>query len=810
MGTPVLPRFDRRKFLGMTAGTAVGVAFGIQAGSFLRAGVRTIDATPRPPRGSESVLISVCRQCAGGCGVRVRSIGGRPVKIEGNPRHPISGGRLCPRGQAALQSLFHPDRLTGPMRRVGPKGSLDSFEPATWDEALGFIARRLSLLRQQRRPQSLGILLGPAESTGSRLLQRFAEVFGTPNVAAAQRGDDAASMALRLTQGVAAVPAYDLQGAEYVLTFGGALLESPSSPVHTMRSFGRFRDGTRGRRGKLVLVSPRQSITGAMADEWIPIRPGSEGVFALGVAAVIASEELYDKEFVELRTTEFEDFGDGEVHVHDGLRTLLRRDYTLQRVANETGVSVNTILRVAREFAGARPGLAIGPRQGPLLPGRLFDHLGAHLLNALAGNIDAPGGVLVPDPVPLEPWPEPPPDAVAEAGRATPRVDGAGTGNRSLLASDAEGVAEAILAQDSNPVEVLMLADADPAFASLAPEIFTAALERVPLVISFASLPDDSSTYADWILPQTHPLENAELSVSPPGVSFPLVSYAEPVLDAPLHDGRNLAEVVLDLAHRIGDPVAAAFPWSSADSLLKEQAQGLFQSRRGAIIGTDFDAAWVKLMERAGWWAPGYRTDDELWRRLREVGGWWDPLYDHRQWNRVLRTPTGRFRFCPGEIAHLDAERGVRSDFLSGDRPGAATPERALALLLFEPLPIAGGTGAELPFLQTVIDPSLEQGWRTWVELNPETARVLGIEHGATVRVASSHGSIHVRALITDRVVPGTAAIPVGLGKRAGGRWASGIGANPLRLLGQARERLSELPDPGAVHVQVLTEEGSS
>ena len=800
--------FDRRTFLGLTAGVAAGVAAGVQAGGLLRRGVRAIDATPRPRRGAESFVVASCRQCPGGCGVRVRCIGGRPVKIDGNPLHPVSGGRLCPKGQAMLQSLFHPDRFAGPLRRVGPKGSLDSFQPVAWDEALDFIARRLLLLRQQGRPESLALLRGAIHGVGGRLLTRFMQSIGSPNDVAITRGDDAATMALLLTQGVSAVPVYDLQSAEYVLAFGGAQLETPASPVHMMRAYGRFRDSAAGRRGKLVLVGPRQSITGTVADEWIPIHPGSEAIFALGVASVLVSEELYDKEFVVRSGEQFEDSPNPENHHAEiGLRTLLRRDYTLDRVASETGVSVHTILGVARAFAAARPGLAIGPRLGPLLPGRLFDHLAVHVLNALVGNIDAPGGVLVPEAVPLRPWPELPSDPIADAGRRTPRLDGAGHGQRTLMSSDAEGLAEAILAAEHSPVEAVLIADADPAFASLAPEMFRAALERVPLVISLASLPDDSSLFADWILPQSHPLECSDLSTSPPGVSFPLVSHAAAVLDRPMRDTRSLGDIVLQLVRRIGDPVATAFPWADIPTLLEQEARGLHESRRGAVIGTPFDEAWVKMMEGAGWWAPGYRSEDELWTRIREAGGWWDPLYDHGQWSRVLRTPSGRFQFCPRELEQLDAQRGTRSDLLAIDRPSSAAPERALALTLFEPLPVAGGTGAELPFLQAVIDPSHEQGWRTWVEVHPQTALALQIEHGSLVRVASSQGSIRARVQVTERVLPGVAAIPVGLGKRAGGRWARGIGANPLRLLGAVRESLGGLPDPGATRVQLLPEE---
>jgi anaerobic selenocysteine-containing dehydrogenase len=172
---------NRRRFLGFTAGAAAGTVAGVPVSQTLSDWVAATDETVYPPRGVEDSVLSICRMCPGGCGLRVRRIDGRPVKLDGNPLHPINGGRLCPRGQAALQSLYHPDRLTQPLRRVGPRGALDSFQPTSWEEALGEIADRLKLLRQVGRPESLALLRGHSRGIGIRLAQRFLKVFGSPN-----------------------------------------------------------------------------------------------------------------------------------------------------------------------------------------------------------------------------------------------------------------------------------------------------------------------------------------------------------------------------------------------------------------------------------------------------------------------------------------------------------------------------------------------------------------------------------------------------------------------------------------------------
>ncbi|HEX9688713.1 MAG TPA: molybdopterin-dependent oxidoreductase [Thermoanaerobaculia bacterium] len=790
-------RFNRRRFLGFAAGAVAGTAVGVPAGRAIGDFLQAADLPVYPPRGPEKFVLSVCNLCTGGCGLRVRTIGERAVKVEGNPLHPVNGGRLCPRGQAALQGLYHPDRFGGPLRRVGKRGSLASFQKVSWDRALEEVGGRLRRLRESGRPESLVLLRGGARRVGSRLAQRYVSAFGSPNDVTLERGEASASLAVQLGQGVLAPPAHEIASTEYVLSLGGALLEAWSSPVHTTRAYGNFRQGRTGRRGKLVQVEPRLSITAASADEWIAVRPGTEGVLGLGVAAVILAEGLYDKEFVLEHVSGLED-GTGENgEPRRGLRTLLERDYGLEGVAEETGVSANVILRLAREFAAAHRPLAVGPRRGPLLPGSLHGHLAAQTLNALVGSIDAPGGVLLPEEVPLSPWPPLPDDEIGRRGRARPRLDRAGSEDSPSLPSDPERLAEAILSGSPYPVEALLVLEADPLFTSFAVERFAAALERVPLVVSFAGLPDDTALHADWILPEAHFLEQWELHTTPPGVAYPVVSLAQPVVSRPLSDARPAAGIFLELAQRTGGDVAAAFPWKDVESLLRAEVEGLYEKRRGAIMGTTFDEAWVRMMEGAGWWAPGYRSGEELWKKSHDTGGWWDPFYDHGDWERVLRTPSGRFELRPDVLERRP-----------GAAPASEKPDGSLALVLFEPLPIAGGTGAELPFLQGILDPGHEERWETWAEIHPETAAALNIHDLDAVVISSAQGSIPARARVGPRVVPGVVAVPVGLGKRSGGRWAAGIGANPLSLLSAERELFSGLPDPGATRVRVARAPG--
>jgi len=776
-------RIARREFIGVMAGAAAGVAAGGAGGRLFADALASADQPLYPPRGPEQFVLSVCNACPGGCGVRARRIGDRIVKIEGNPLHPISGGRLCPKGQAALQMLYHPDRVRVPMRRAGPRGSLGSFRPATWDAAMAEIGGRLQSIRNDQRPESVVLIRGGDRDSSTRAARRFLAAFGSPNDIALDRGNEASAIALYLTQGVRATPAPDIRGADYILSLGSEFLEASPAPVYSTRAYGDFRQTHTAHRGKFIHVDPRLSITAASADEWIPIRPLTHATFALGIAAAIVQEGLYDREFVAERGAGFEDGPAG------GLRAILEKSYSLERVSNETGVSVNVILRVARELAGARRGLVLAPHKGPLIGARLADHLAVHLLNALIGNIDRAGGVLIADDVPIEAWPTTAPDPVAAAGLRQPRLDGAG--EDSLLSSDAEQLARALTTGQPYPAELLFVLGADPLYATTTHAPFAAALEHVPLVVAFATIPNDTALHADWILPEPHFLETWNVQTSPASAAFASVSVAAPALPKPLYDTRAPAGVFLDLARRTG--LESAMPWPDAEALSRAEIDRLFEAKRGAIIGTPFDAAWVRMMEDAGWWVPGYASADELWQRARESGGWWDPFYDHGDWSRVLRTSSGRFDFRPDIVQQI-----------AGVPPAA---QGGIALILFEPLPIAGGHGAELPFLQALLEPGLEERWETWGEIHPRTAAALHVRDGAWIRVASAQDAIVVRARVTERVVPGAVAIPVGLGKSGGGRWAEHAGANPLRLLDGAREPFSSLPDFAAA--RALISEGT-
>lgn len=243
--------------------------------------------------GEEQWHPAVCNECAAGCGTIVRVMEGRRIietkdghareraaaikKIEGNPLDPISGGKLCARGQAVVQALYHPDRLRSPKKRAGERGS-GLFTDISWDEA---IAQAADTIRKADL-ESIVFLTGSQVGTRSLAVERFMAAIKAPAPVVCALDDHAAER-----QGLGGLPLYDVANATHILSVGADWLGSWISPVYYTRQYGEFRRGRSTVRGQLIHAESRMSLTAAAADRWIPIKPGTEAQLLLAVASFI-------------------------------------------------------------------------------------------------------------------------------------------------------------------------------------------------------------------------------------------------------------------------------------------------------------------------------------------------------------------------------------------------------------------------------------------------------------------------------------------------------------------------------------------
>ena len=668
--------------------------------------------------GVEEFHASTCFECPGGCGLLARKIDGRLVKVEGNPAHPISQGGSCARGQALPQAMYHPDRLTSPLVRDGARGD-GRWTEISWDDALERLTTELTPLRGEGG--ALAFLTGQLRGHRWDLLRRFAAAFGGARHWVHEPfGDAAVRQALELTTGRHTFPAHDVESANYLVTFGAALVEASRTPVRFGRGIGHLRRGRPGRRGKVVAVGPYLSVTAARADEWLPARPGTDAALALGLAHVLIRDARFDQTFVTDRSEGFESFRD---------RVLA--DFSPERVADVTSVVADQIERVAHEMADHRPTVVVAGDATVTGPSGLATALAVTHLNALLGAFGPEGAIRFDQPPPFAEWP-----ALAEPGDAA------------VVATDAASLLRVLADADASAgVRALLVAGTNPMF-SVPPSAGVAELlADIPFIAAFGSFMDETARWADLVLPESTTFERFDDDVPSPGVGIPMASLSGPVFSRPLHDTRSMPDVLLQVASRLGDDLAAAMPWESYEGALQAAWSGLQEAQRGSVTET---------------------TTRRFWQRALEAGGWWD---DSADVDVTFETDDARYRF------EIDA-------LVNAGRVTTTSAARPFLLHVYPSLAFGDGRSAHLPFLQELADPMTRMRWGSVVEVSVAAAEEHGISDGDPVVLASDSGELTARARVVPGLRPEVIAVAAGQGHTDYGRYATNRGANPFVLLG--------------------------
>jgi thiosulfate reductase/polysulfide reductase chain A len=321
----------RRDFLKLS-GTAIGaVAMGEFIPPMVTQAAREngqIDAN------GDGTITTMCEMCVWRCGVLAKIKDGRVVKLEGNPDHPHSKGKLCPRGQAGLMNTYDPDRVLTPLVRAGNRGE-GKFRKTTWDEALDIVAKNMLDIKQKYGPEAM--VFSSTHNLSQPLFENLLQAFGSPNYGT-QRSlcFNAMIVSNLMTYGMEE-PNRDYSQLKYIILTGRNLAEAISNSetgdlIHAV-----------DRGVKLVYLDPRFTKTAAKATEWLPIRPGTDLAFHLALLNVIIGESLYNHSFVAQYTVGFDEVAN----------TV--RQYTPEWASGITEIPADTIRRIAREFAAAAP-----------------------------------------------------------------------------------------------------------------------------------------------------------------------------------------------------------------------------------------------------------------------------------------------------------------------------------------------------------------------------------------------------------------------------------------------------------------------
>lgn len=514
--------------------------------------------------GVDNFYATVCRQCSAGCGVLVRLVEGRAKKIEGNPDYPINRGKHCARGEASLQALYHPDRILGPLRRTGDRGT-GRFEPIDWDTALDDLIGRLRQLQAAGQGGTLLAITEPLRGHRGLILDRFVSAFGGDRLVFEPLDQTPLRTAVQRVFGQDRLPEFEIERAQYLLSFGADFLGTWLSPVRYGRKYGEFRQG-RPNRGTFVQVEPRFSMTAASADRWVPIRPGTEGVLALSLAHVIISEGLGDSTAAAAMTR--------------GVGATALDAFRPDRAAQVTGVPADEIRALAVDFASKRPSLAIGGGPAAAHTNGLQNLVAVFALNFLVGSVGTPGGIRFNPGAPVSGLPS------AEAGQPL---------------STWQGVVERMRTGQPRPLNMVLVHNANPVHGLPRAVGFGEALARVPYIVSFSSFVDETTAMADLVLPDHVFLEDWGDDVPDPAPGFQVVGLQQPVV-RPFGDTRSFMDVILTVAEELGGDVRNALPWNTFRDALRDGARQLQALGRGSVQALDFEEFWTRLLQQGGWW----------------------------------------------------------------------------------------------------------------------------------------------------------------------------------------------------------------
>ena len=661
--------------------------------------------------GVPQYFATVCGMCPAGCGLLVRTMGGRAVKIEGNLAHPVNAGKTCARGQAALQHLYNPDRLRRPALhdRRGQTFTRDrdkdanppdgrekitevSATPTDWETALGRVVKGL-----QSAPAKVAILVDAQEyansPTQSRLIGEFGAATGAIVFSYSLLDDAPWRAAAQAVYGRNQIPAYQLDQADVIVSFGGDFLEAWPSPVYYSRLFGEFRQGPRrkqGEHGKFIYVGPRMSMTAAKADLWLPCNPGTEAAVAQGVLTALG--------------------GAGS---------------SVAQAASASGLSEAQIQSLAEAVrrAGARA-VAIGGNGLMNSSDATGAFVAVESLNAAIGSRCVGfGTAAVP---PFNP-------------AVDPKTIGLG-GIQGLVGMMQSGQVEALL----------ILGQPNPVFTLPTAVGFLSALQKMSFVAAMTPFEDETTAWADVVLPTRSFLEDWGDHVPPViPAGTRMATLRQPIIDPqfvgghgqvqdkeafqPWMDTRPLGDLLRDIAGRIGKKL------TDADT-------------RAAVRRT-----WARIGQAD--LAADTMENDPQWVGALSVGG---------VWKQGAPTPAVS-RFTLIENAH-------------GGPPPPSSPG-TFALHLYPNIYNHDGRHANLGWMQENPDPMTMAVWNSWVEINMQVAHSLGIRTGDIVRLTTAHGSVDVPAVPYPGIHPQAVAMPIGQGHAVYGRNAAGRGQNPLAIL---------------------------
>ena len=493
----------------------------------------------------------MCGMCAVRCPIRIEVQNGSVTWIEGNPYVPGIEGALCSKGSAGIAFEYDSERPQYPMIRTGERGS-GQWRKATWDEALGYIADKLKIVKNKYGAKAIAL----ADRSGpfTDLTKSFIKALGSPNYI--DHDDSCAknvNMACQSLFGYGRGElGYDFSNTKYIVLFGRNIFESIQ-----VKEVNTVLDGME-KGAKLVYVDIRATVTASKADKFLTIRPGTDYAMLLALVHVVLKERLYDKEYVNryvLGLTELEAFV---------------APYTPEWAEKETGIAAHDIYAIAREAAVAKPNVIF---HGGWMLSRYIDSFYAsrmlYILNSLLGSVESKGGLIIA---------KGPKDAGVKGlnslGANIPdvadKIVDAEMKEKSIGTGHLVNLYKAIKTGEPYPVKAFIAYRFDPIAAFPDPDEQRRVLDDLDLLVAIDVNYSDTAWYADVILPESTYLERSNIIATQKGPKPGFVMRRQAM--APRYDSKPAWEIFTLLAERMG--VGQYFPYKGIEDIWNYQLAG--------------------------------------------------------------------------------------------------------------------------------------------------------------------------------------------------------------------------------------------
>ncbi len=550
-------KLTRREFLALsgkaTAGAVIFAACGIPERELIIQS--PVDLPEDLVRGEDAWFATVNPDGQNGDGLIVRVMQGRAKKIAGNMDHPVNMGKHSFREDTALQMLYHPDRVAGPLFRPTHGGQLTQ---TTWTQAESRLAEATATSR-------VTVVTNPLRGHLGWVANRFAEVKGGRYLTFDPVEQGVLHGAVKKIFDADVLPDFDIANAHTVLSFGADWLGSWVSPVRYSVQYGKFRSADP--RGYMIHGESRMSMTAAAADTWLPTRPGTEGDVALAIANVVIDDGLASPNEINA--------------FRSALPAGILNAFRPEDVAARSGVPLESIVKAGRRFGSQRPSVAFGGGSAGAHVHGTFALSAIYALNSLVGAVGSTGGVT------LNP--------------ASPVSGLSGTATGASFAQWEEELAQ----WRAGNVDTVIIRGVDLAHGMPDSVAIKESLRAVQNVIVFGTVMDDTMAEATLVLPEKSYLEDWGTDIPEPAPGYQTVGFQQPVVgptvsideSSLIADARSFGDELIRLS---GGGIVA----TSMQQLVEDTTDELFNENRasGSVTAPNNNLFRTGTLQRGGWW----------------------------------------------------------------------------------------------------------------------------------------------------------------------------------------------------------------